>query len=201
MEKQPRFSTYAPITRGVSSMSCHVSMSCKILVPFSWIKFLKNHTYTHTYTEKWKKTSSCMVYKNHKNPITAKKTGFAIITWNNPKQLEKPCITKGEYLSIFGVDFPEVIMVDHVFGRVFPSHHNWRLHDRSYRPKGTLDDPWHCSTALSPRAEKWRERSFHWRLRWREIWEPGPRRLRSWVRFSWNDFIRHLGFSCKLEKQ
>ena len=22
------------------------------------------------------------------------KTGFAILTWNNPKQLEKPCITK-----------------------------------------------------------------------------------------------------------
>ena len=33
--------------------------------------------------------------------------GFAIITWNNPlkslKKLEKPCITKGKYLSIFRV--------------------------------------------------------------------------------------------------
>ena len=30
---------------------------------------------------------------------------FAVITWNSPKQLEKPCITKGQYLSIFRVDF------------------------------------------------------------------------------------------------
>ena len=31
--------------------------------------------------------------------------GFATTTWNNPRQLEKPCITKGQYLSIFRVDF------------------------------------------------------------------------------------------------
>ena len=31
---------------------------------------------------------------------------FAIITWNNPKKLEKPYITKGQYLSIFRLDFP-----------------------------------------------------------------------------------------------
>ena len=30
--------------------------------------------------------------------------GFAIIPWNNPKKLEKPCITKGQYLAIFRVD-------------------------------------------------------------------------------------------------
>ena len=28
-------------------------------------------------------------------------TGFAIIPSNNPKKLEKPCITKGQYLAIF----------------------------------------------------------------------------------------------------
>ena len=27
-------------------------------------------------------------------------SGFAIITWNNPKQLKKPCITKGQYLPV-----------------------------------------------------------------------------------------------------
>ena len=32
-------------------------------------------------------------------------SGFAIIPWNNPKKLEKPCITKGQYLEIFRVDF------------------------------------------------------------------------------------------------
>ena len=34
-----------------------------------------------------------------------------VITWNNPKQLEKPCITKGQFL---GLIFPcnKVIMVD-----------------------------------------------------------------------------------------
>jgi len=32
-------------------------------------------------------------------------TAFAIITQNNPKQLEKHCITKGQYLSILGVNF------------------------------------------------------------------------------------------------
>ena len=31
-------------------------------------------------------------------------TGFAIIPWNNPKKLEKPCITKEQYLAIFRVD-------------------------------------------------------------------------------------------------
>ena len=34
------------------------------------------------------------------------KSGFAIITWNNPQELEKPCITKGQYdLSIFRLNF------------------------------------------------------------------------------------------------
>ena len=31
--------------------------------------------------------------------------GFAIIPWNNPKKLEKPCITKGHYLAIFQTNF------------------------------------------------------------------------------------------------
>ena len=34
------------------------------------------------------------------------RTGSAVITWNNPKKLEKPCITKGQYVSIFRVDYP-----------------------------------------------------------------------------------------------
>ena len=33
------------------------------------------------------------------------KTGFAIITGNNPTKLERPWITKGQYLAIFRVDF------------------------------------------------------------------------------------------------
>ena len=39
-------------------------------------------------------------------------TGFAIITSNNPKHLEKSCITKGQYLSIFRGDYggPRVMM-------------------------------------------------------------------------------------------
>ena len=47
--------------------------------------------------------------------VNKSKPGFAIITWNNPKKLEKPCITKGQYLSIFrGPIFPcnKVLMVD-----------------------------------------------------------------------------------------
>ena len=35
---------------------------------------------------------------------TQRNPGFAIIPWNNPKKLEKPCITKGQYLAIFRVD-------------------------------------------------------------------------------------------------
>ena len=35
--------------------------------------------------------------------------GFAIITWNNPKKLEKPCITKGlATCQSLGVDFSHV---------------------------------------------------------------------------------------------
>ena len=36
-------------------------------------------------------------------PLSCKLTGFAIaiIPWNNPKKLEKPCITKGQYLGWF----------------------------------------------------------------------------------------------------
>ena len=34
-----------------------------------------------------------------------RQSGFAIITWNNPKKLEKTWITKGQYLAIFRVDF------------------------------------------------------------------------------------------------
>ena len=33
-------------------------------------------------------------------------TRFAIITWNNPKKLEKPCITKGQTLPVIGFIFP-----------------------------------------------------------------------------------------------
>ena len=40
-----------------------------------------------------------------KRTFKRSETGFAIITWNNPKKLEKPCITKGQYLSIFRIDF------------------------------------------------------------------------------------------------
>ena len=46
---------------------------------------------------------------------TSWKPGFAIITWNNPKKLEKPWITKRQYLAIFRVYFihgNEVLMVD-----------------------------------------------------------------------------------------
>ena len=39
-------------------------------------------------------------------PYPDAQSGFAIITWNNPKNWEKPYITKGLYLSIFRVDFP-----------------------------------------------------------------------------------------------
>ena len=41
-------------------------------------------------------------------------TGFAIITWNNPKKLEKPCITNGHFLSTFRVIFScnKVLRVD-----------------------------------------------------------------------------------------
>ena len=40
--------------------------------------------------------------------------GFAIITWNNPKKLEKPWITKRQHLAIFMVDLScnKVLMVD-----------------------------------------------------------------------------------------
>ena len=46
--------------------------------------------------------------------ILSGSTGFAIIIGNNPKKLEKPCIIKGQYLSIFRVDFScnKVLMVD-----------------------------------------------------------------------------------------
>ena len=36
-----------------------------------------------------------MVQKNLARKPVEVVTGFAIITWNNPKKLEKPCITKG----------------------------------------------------------------------------------------------------------
>ena len=38
-------------------------------------------------------------------PETNRYTGCAIIPWNNPKKLEKPWVTKGQYLAIFRVDF------------------------------------------------------------------------------------------------
>ncbi len=41
-------------------------------------------------------------------------SGFAIITWNNTKKLEKPWITKGQYLAIFRVDF-----IMYVFSAVY----------------------------------------------------------------------------------
>ena len=53
--------------------------------------------------------SQCMIWNVFYWPAkknTCTYTGFAITTWNNPKKLEKPCITKGKYLSIFRVDFP-----------------------------------------------------------------------------------------------
>jgi len=46
-------------------------------------------------------------------------SGFAIITWNNPKRWEKPCITKGlATCQSLGLIFPckKVLMVDHVVG-------------------------------------------------------------------------------------
>ena len=39
------------------------------------------------------------------SPTPSPTLGFAIITWNNPKKLEKPWITKEQHLAIFTVDF------------------------------------------------------------------------------------------------
>ena len=98
-----------------------------------WVKKLfKNNDPLQSDRKMWFKSTICLLFIDHlrstpgaasvsfkcdmnvwlENPMT----GFAIISWNNPKKLEKPWITKGQYLAIFRVDFimyrNKVLMVD-----------------------------------------------------------------------------------------
>ena len=82
----------------------------RFLAKMCWAKFLGVHQSWAIFAIFRKKSVVHTVFRirggSHVDPT---------ITWNNPKKLEKPCITKGEYLSIFGGPiFPcnKVIMVD-----------------------------------------------------------------------------------------
>ena len=188
-------------------------MSYKILVLISWKKYLSKKASKNGSV--FKLHGSHKSQKSQKSPwaIThcKKKTGFAIITWNrnNPKQLGKPCITKGQQLpvNLWGPDFP---MVPKVIGggpRLDPSHYHWRLHwSLLPRPKfGTLetDDRDTAGTGVNVGGAETNDgKGFRCGDRWREICEPKVQdHLEVGLRIFLKGFLFDTwGFSWKLEK-
>lgn len=189
----------------ISSLPCHnASMSYKILVLISWICFSK---------KKHPKNGSVFKlhgsHKSQKSPSAInhckKKTGFAIITCettlNNWKNTASP--RDYNYLSIFGgprfsLGFPRWIGGGPRFFQATTTDGSIIANPPPER------DTWPNRDTAAPGvkvggAEKWRE-GFPVPVTW-DMWTQVQDHLEVGFEFFETIFIRHLGFSCKFEKQ
>lgn len=124
--------------------------------------------------------------------------------WNNPKQLEKHCITKGLQLPVnlwgprFSLGFPRWIGGGPRFFQATTTDGSIIANPPPER------DTWPNRDTAAPGvkvggAEKWRE-GFPVPVTW-DMWTQVQDHLEVGFELFETIFIRHLGFSCKFEKQ